>query len=402
MSRDIRNSGINCNGSVVLGDCLKKMTELPDNSVDLIYLDPPFFTQKKHTLTSREDEEFAFDDKWQSHTQYLAFMGERLKVFKDKLKKTGSIFLHCDGSSSHYLKILLDEIFGAENFQSEIIWTYRRWSNAKKGLLQNHQNILFYSKTEAFKFNRIYDNYSATTNLDQIVQLRVRDHRGKTVYKKTESGAVALAIEKPGVPLGDVWEIPYLNPKAKERVGYPTQKPILLLERIINLVTDKGDFVVDPFCGSGTTLVAAKLCDRRFWGIDINRSAVKLSERRLETPTKTESKLLQRGRRAYEKNDPAVKDIVDRLQARPVQRNKGIDALVTASAQLVPVKIAKCIDDLAECARLLKKSTSKNEYKHRAIFLDLPLAPTEVEKFEKKYDVLLIPDLKSLNEKIKS
>ena len=144
------------------------------------------------------------------------------------------------------MKIVLDEIFGVANFQSEIIWTYKRWSNSKKGLLNNHQSIFFYSKTKNFKFNTIYTDYSETTNVDQILQDRIRDEKGKSRYKVDENGRVVMGKAKKGVPLSDVWEIPYLNPKAKERVGYPTQKPIILLEQIIKLVTDENDVVLDP------------------------------------------------------------------------------------------------------------------------------------------------------------
>ena len=105
----------------------------------------------------------------------------------------------------------------------------------KKGLLNCHQIIFFYSKTKDFKFNNIYESYSATTNIDQIFQKRVRDENGKTKYKDDGSGNFVLTKKKKGVPLSDVWDIPYLNPKAKERVGYPTQKPIILLERIIKI-----------------------------------------------------------------------------------------------------------------------------------------------------------------------
>src|SRR5699024_9228610 len=139
------------------------------------------------------------------------------------------------------------------------IWAYKRWSNSKKGLLNNHQNIYFYSKSKSFKFNTMYTDYSPTTNLDQILQARMRDEHAKSKYKTDENGQVVLGKEKKGVPLSDIWNIPYLNPKAKERTGYPTQKPILLLEQIIKIATDEGDTVLDPFCGSGTTLVAADL-----------------------------------------------------------------------------------------------------------------------------------------------
>lgn len=156
---------------------------------------------------------------------YKHFIKERLQECRRVLKNIGIIFVHCDSSASHHIRSLLDEVFGAENFQSEIIWTYRRWSNAKRGLLNAHQTIYFYSKSDTYKFNTLYTDYSPTTNIDQILQERERDEHGKSVYKRDSQGNVVLGREKKGVPLSNVWEIPYLNPKAAERTGYPTQKP---------------------------------------------------------------------------------------------------------------------------------------------------------------------------------
>ena len=188
----------------------------------------------------------------------------------------------------------MDEIFGSDYFQSEIIWTFKRWSNSKIGLLPAHQNIFFYSKTSNFKFNKIFTDYSYTTNIDQILQNRKRDEFGKSVYDNDENGDIKLNLEKKGVPLSDVWDIPFLNPKANERVGYPTQKPVILLKKIIELVTSEGDLVVDPFCGSGTTLVAAKLLNRNFIGIDISEDAVELANNRVANPMETRSNLLKK------------------------------------------------------------------------------------------------------------
>ncbi len=147
---------------------------------------------------------------------YLNFIQERLLECKRILKDSGSIFLHCDRNAFHYLKILMDKLFGITNFQSEIIWSYKRWSNSKKGLLNAHQIILFYSKTKDFKFNKIYTNYSETTNIDQILQARVRNKNGKSVYKIDNNGEIVIGQSKKGVPLSDVWEIPFLNPKLKK------------------------------------------------------------------------------------------------------------------------------------------------------------------------------------------
>src|SRR5699024_10751501 len=156
------------------GDCLSRMKLLDSESVDLIYLDPPFYTQKEQKLKNKNLIEYSYNDKWTNLDDYLHFIKIRLLEMKRVLKETGSIFLHCDKYASHHLRILLDEVFGERNFQSEIIWHYKRWSNSKKGLLNSHQNIYFYSKSKKFKFNPQYQAYSSTTNIDQILQERSR------------------------------------------------------------------------------------------------------------------------------------------------------------------------------------------------------------------------------------
>mgnify|MGYP000231837805 CR=1 FL=1 len=177
--------------NVIQGDCLDILGEIEENKADMIYLDPPFFTQEKQKLvSSKTNKEYIFNDTWNSMDEYLSYMEVRLIQCRRVLKKTGSIFVHCDRNASHYLKVLLDKIFGSSNFQSEIIWSYKRWSNSKKGLLNNHQVILFYSKTSNFKFNRIYTDYSETTNIDQILQERVRNEKGKAVYKYNADGDI--------------------------------------------------------------------------------------------------------------------------------------------------------------------------------------------------------------------
>jgi len=269
------------------GDCLDIMATFEPGFVDMIYLDPPFFTGKRHTLSDRTGRaSFGFDDMWQDHKAYADFLHPRLQQMHTLLADHGALFFHCDRRGQHIVRLLLDDVFGAQHFQSEIIWRYRRWSNSKTKLLPNHQNIYFYTKTKAHTFHTIYTDYSPTTNVEQLLQKRTRDARNKAVYATDEAGVQVPAGPKRGVPLGDVWDIPYLNPKAKERVGYPTQKPIALLERIIALTTSPGDLVLDPFCGSGTTCVAAMLMGRRALGIDSSADAVALSRQRLESPTR--------------------------------------------------------------------------------------------------------------------
>lgn len=354
---------------IIHGDCLDILKSMDSESVDMIYLDPPFFTQKVQSLTDIEGTEYSFKDVWNNRQEYLDYMQVRVYELKRLLKNTGSIFLHCDEKSSHYLRIILDNIFGEENFRSEIIWTYKRWSNSKRGLLPGHQTIFFYTKTDKYKFNVFYMDYSPTTNIDQILQERVRDSRGKAVYKYNDKGEFVLAKEKKGVPMSDVWDIPFLNPKAKERTGYPTQKPIELLERIISISTDEGDIILDPFCGSGTTVVAAELMKREGIGIDISNEAVEIAESRLKKPYKTESKLLKSGAEAYKTKTPDEIAILNLLDCDVVQRNKGIDGFLRQYYQNAPVavKIQKETESLEQAVELLK--IAGNKKKCRAMIL---------------------------------
>lgn len=342
-------------------DCLNVLISLEDNTIDMVYLDPPFFSQKIQTLRNSKGKQFEFSDVWDSRDAYLKYMRERLIELKRVLKKSGSIFLHCDSSASHYLKVLMDEVFGENNFQNEIIWTYRRWSNSRKGLLPAHQTIFFYSKSNRFSFNYEYGEYSPTTNLDQILQERDRNDGGKSIYKRGDDGTVVLAKEKKGVPISDVWEIPFLNPKAKERTGYPTQKPIELLERIIRISTNEGDCVLDPFCGSGTTLVAAKLLGRKYIGIDINPDAIELCKERIAVPFKTESMLLKNGISSYKTKTDEELAILSQLECDIVQRNRGIDAFLKKRYFGAPVaiKIQRSTESFGEAINLLCSAAKK-------------------------------------------
>ena len=346
-------------GTVSIGDCLERMRQISSNSCDLVYLDPPFFTGKTHSSRTRDGlKHFSFNDVWVDAEDYVEFITERLSEMRRVLKDTGSVFFHADHNNVHLARKALDEVMGRDNFVSEIIWYYKRWSNAKKGLLQLHQNILVYSKSKSFKWNMIYSNYSATTNIDQIMQKRSRDDRGKAIYSKDSQGNTLFGQEKKGVPLGDVWEIPFLNPKAKERTGYPTQKPILLLEKIIQLVTDEGDLVLDPFCGSGTTLVAASLMDRRFIGIDMSEEAVSLTNERLANPVKTESHLLRKGIDSYSNKDTWVEGHLSGFDYTRVWRNGGIDALLKQPVKGQPcfVRVQREGETLSEAAHALRKA----------------------------------------------
>jgi site-specific DNA-methyltransferase (adenine-specific) len=338
------------------GDCLEVVRGLATGSVDLVYVDPPFFTQKTHSLVTRDrTTTFQFSDEWKSRTEYIEFLCERLKEFRRVLKATGSLFFHCDTNASHHIRCLLDDMFGEAMFRSEIVWHYRRWSNSQRNPMPSHQTIFFYTRTDEYQYHQLFDDYSPSTNVDQILQRRQRDEHGKAVYARDVSGNVIHDGHKKGVPIADVWDIPLLNPKAKERVGYPTQKPILLLERIITLATSPGDFVLDPFSGSGTTLVAAELLGRNSLGIDVAAEAVQLATQRLEQPFKTSSELLRKGRETYIQSDEEALSCLLGLPIIPVQRNRGIDAILKISPGENPVliRVQRRGESLADAANLL-------------------------------------------------
>ena len=347
---------------IINGDCLDILKIINDSSMQMIYLDPPFFTQDKQKLSAKNGDTYSFKDSWKNIKNYITFLKNRVLECKRVLKDNGTVFLHCDKHAVHYIKIMLDSIFGCENFVNEIVWSYKRWTNNKNGLQNNHQTILFYSKTKDFKFNTSYVNYSPTTNIDQILMKRKKDSRNKSIYDSK------LCREKKGVPLGDVWEIPFLNPKAKERVGYPTQKPIILLERIIKLSTNKGDIVLDPFCGSGTACVASKIMGRKYIGIDISRDAVSIAQNRLKNPVKSESQLLQNGIESYITKADKL-DILESIEANIIYRNQSADGILNSKFGLIPIKIQNKNEDVDDAINKLKQFANDKNLKHKILFV---------------------------------
>lgn len=351
---------LNGKADVFHGDCLSELRRLDAGGVSLAYADPPFFTQKSHSLPAKDGgRDFSFDDTWASPDEYADFMRVRLQEVRRVVSGDGSVFVHCDRNANHIIRRVLDDVFGADMFRSEIIWSYRRWSNSKRGLLPAHQTIYHYTKTDRYTFNVIWREYSPSTNVDQILQRRVRGDSGKVAYDRDANGIIAPVSGKRGVPLSDVWDIPYLNPKSKERTGYPTQKPMLLMERIISIATNEGDTVLDPFCGSGTTLAAAKLMGRDSIGIDISEEAVELARKRLRNITKSQSRLAIEGRDSYRNSDSSILALLRGLDYVPVQRNKGIDAILKegVNGTPVPVRVQRDGETTLEAARKLHKAS---------------------------------------------
>src|SRR5215469_11272916 len=279
-----------------------------DETVDLVYLDPPFNSnQDYHVLFAEQDGSRSatqiqvFKDSWhwdqeaadaykeiveaggrvsqamQAFRQmlgandmlaYLAMMTSRLVELQRVLKPTGSIYLHCDPTASHYLKILMDAIFGVRNFRNEIIWFYKTGGASKRHFSRKHDVILFYSKTDDYVYN---------AQKEKSYMMHEYGFK-KSDFQKDERGQYTWVYMK------DVWEIPSIGSADSQRLGYPTQKPLALLERIIGASSNPGDVVLDPFCGCGTTIDAAQRLERRWIGIDSNAIGIALTRARIGIP----------------------------------------------------------------------------------------------------------------------
>ena len=353
---------------------LREHGKFPDESVDLVYLDPPFNSNRNYNVLFKESDVreseaqiHAFEDTWSwdregrvdevfndfwmtapenpkkilkalveslgrnDVTAYLTMMAPRLVELHRILKPTGSLYLHCDPTASHYLKILLDAVFGPTRFLSEVIWKRTSAHSSARRYGPVHDVVVVFSKSSSYTWNPAFQRYDQFY-LDQFYthqdpdgrrwrrsdltgagtrngetgqpwrgidvtskgrhwayvpsDLDVLDAAGK-VHWPTKLGGMPMLKryldEQPGVPLQDVWtDIPPIHNLAEERLGYPTQKPLTLLERIISASSNPGDIVLDPFCGCGTAVHAAQKLDRRWIGIDITPLATNLIKTRLE------------------------------------------------------------------------------------------------------------------------
>jgi DNA modification methylase len=321
-----------------------------NETVDLVYLDPPFNSnQDYNVLFAQQDGSRAaaqvkvFEDTWtwdheaeRAYTEivedggdvsatmqafrkhlhesdtmaYLAMMAPRLVELHRVLKATGSLYLHCDPTASHYLKILLDAVFGPKSFRNEIVWRRTPFSGSSKArahqLPRSHDIILFYTKGDTWTWNRPTQPYSEK----YLTRFKWTDDDGRGPYRKTllktysretfdrlQADNRLIAPEREGaywsykqylnessgeVQIDDIWtDINALNPVARERLGYPTQKPEALLERIVDSSSNEGDVVLDPFCGCGTAVVAAQRLKRRWVGVDVTHLAIALIKSRL-------------------------------------------------------------------------------------------------------------------------
>ena len=287
------------------GDNLQVMSHMLREyrgKIDLIYIDPPFDSKadykKKIKLKGKEVfndnnsfEEKQYGDIW-TNDEYLQFMYERLIILKELLSDNGTIYIHCDWHKSLYLRCILDEVFGNENMKNEIIWHYEKWTAPSGDSFQkNHDTIFMYVKGKN-KFNtlkEITDNLKNKYEAGYLIGggygangLVVYDKENKKVKDMIASGKYQVHYaDMEGKPISDVWDIPFINPQAKERTGYPTQKPESLIERIIKASSNPGDIVFDCFMGSGTTQAVAMKLGRKFIGADINLGAIQTTTKRL-------------------------------------------------------------------------------------------------------------------------
>ncbi|MEO8210963.1 MAG: DNA methyltransferase [bacterium] len=355
--------------TLYFGDCLDILKELHrENStgfIDLIYIDPPFNSKRDYNILFEDAVDIkdataqkqAFADTWSNvsyydslselqdidlnlHTflttldrlntsksavSYLTTMAIRILYMHKVLKDTGSFYLHCDSTMSHYLKIVCDIIFGEKNFRNNIVWCYKEREISKSQWNKKHDDILFYTKSEKniFNWKEVYENYSEGS----LKKFNYEDDDGRKFQIRGKGGkytgeqGLNIGLEKinpeliyrdyldksPGVPPRDWWTIPVINRAAKERLGYPTQKPESLLERIIKASSNEGDMVADFFCGCGTTIAVAERLKRNWLGTDISHLAIKLVLKRLTDP--------------YLKNPEKAEEIRKRLQIKGLPKD---------------------------------------------------------------------------------
>jgi DNA modification methylase len=258
------------------GDNLPILRSLPAEWVTLAYMDPPFFTNRVHETTSGE---VAFDDRWADRDAYLAFLAPRFEAVRDLLALHGSLVVHVDPRTSHYIKVLLDEVFGSEAFASEIVWRYRRWPSKTPNFQRVHDVLLRYRRDPKTppRWNQLYEPLAAST----VATWGKTKQRAEFAENGERTRSTSTDEPTPGVPMGDVWDIGVLAPVSKERTGYPSQKPEALLERLVGALSDPSELVLDPYAGSGTTLAVATRMGRRFIGIDSSPVAIETMRARL-------------------------------------------------------------------------------------------------------------------------
>lgn len=389
------------NRTLYFGDNLEILRKkIPNEIFDLIYLDPPFNSNRSYNVLFKEGlrdspaQIKAFEDSWHwtaeskhlfdylvtktnedisnlmlaleklvGHNDmlaYLTMMTARLIELRRVLKKTGSLYLHCDPTASHYLKIVMDTIFGKKNFRNEIVWSYNIGGKSKEHFARKHDIILFYTKSEDYFFDGLAVGISRDTGTKSFGGKIGIDESGRKYQDKIvkKSGKVYRYYLDEGKIPEDVWQIQSIQSQSRERLGYPTQKPEALLERIIKASSKEGYLILDPFCGCGTTVAVAEKLKRNWVGIDITTLAINLIKHRLHDSFGLGAQQIHldglptdlTGAKELFKKDPFEFEYwaLDLINAMPAQSkseenmrgaDKGIDGIITFHKNIAGNKI---------------------------------------------------------------
>lgn len=255
--------------SLFLGDMRKTAERLPKHAFRLVYLDPPFLTGKERVGTRSE---WRYPDTWPGRlSSYLPWLRDRLEAVLPLLAPFGSLVLHLDFHTVHYAKVMLDELMGEDAFVNEIVWHYTGGGRSRSRFSNKHDTLLWYAAG-----GKPYFDVDA-------VRVPYKADSGFLLRGVTSKNGKKYRAHPLGTPVDDVWDIPIINPNSPERAGYPTQKPLVLLERIVSALSAPDEAVADLCCGSGTTLVAAERLGRRWAGGDISRGALECALERLSS-----------------------------------------------------------------------------------------------------------------------
>ena len=402
---------------VIRGECVSACAYLKENNikVDLVYIDPPFASGADYTKTVyirrnpkiaeaikkteekleieelKSFEEKMYGDIWNKEA-YLNWMYENLMAIKSIMSETASIYVHLDWHICHYVKILMDEIFGEDNFKNEIIWCYTGGTDNKNNFGRKHDTILFYSKSEISIFNGVYENFAKNT----LKRFNKEDENGKYKENKLADGRITKTyMKKEGKMAPDYWNFPIVNRTYDEAVGYSTQKPEVLLERIINASSNQGMIIADFFGGSGVTAKVANDLGRKFIHCDIGVNSIETTRDRLK-----------RAGASFKIMD--IKDGVN-LYRNPVQTMDKIKSLISglknedsvsefwegavndSKLGLVPVYVPNLMDSTTKLLDIVLIN--------KVINLAIPELPDEIKKVIIYY--IDIIDKKEINDFIK-